>query len=155
MRQSSSTIIITLLTQSKLIWTKLKLIFDRVDCKHIQLLKSPTSFQCTLVFFCDQFTCQQLFTKQLIPTGSLKKPTTTFPQMIQDRTQSITQNKSTMNFITWPVFLGVLQSSKRFQFLLIDDQFWWLQNTVTHMYFQGEALNCYSCPRGGLDCQNG
>ena len=23
------------------------------------------------------------------------------------------------------------------------------------MYFQGEALNCYSCPRGGLDCQNG
>merc|ERR1712047_203717 len=54
---------------------------------------------------------------------------TTFPQMIQDPTQRITQNKSTMNYITWSVFLGVLQSS--------------------------EALNCYSCPRGGLDCQNG
>ena len=39
--------------------------------------------------------------------------------MIQDPTQSITQNKSTMNYITWPVFLGLLQSSKRFNFYLL------------------------------------
>ena len=35
---------ITLLTQSKLVWTQLRLIFDRVDCKHIQLLKFTTIF---------------------------------------------------------------------------------------------------------------
>ena len=34
----------SLLTQCKLIWTQLRLIFYRVDCKHIQLLKSPQSF---------------------------------------------------------------------------------------------------------------